>query len=175
MPNGGIRHPASDTKLVRCTSGALLDISSTIGEPSPSPTRSMPTTCGRSTCLSASPAGPRPRYGRKLRDERSYTPTTQGDLPRDDERLCLPWALRRRAQLSSPQRDRARAGAQNVSLAIATRPDYGGDCLQQDVDIEPDRPVADIVKVLGLLYLDIPVATRRHLPEASQTRRHARA
>ena len=58
-------------------------------------------------------------------------------------------------------------------LAIAPRPDHRGKRLQQDVEIEPDRPVADVIQILSLLRLDIAITARRHLPKTGEAGRNA--
>ena len=122
----------------------------------------------------------------------SYTPSAEGGLPHDDPRLALPWPLpvtvisakdrnfRPLAEIEDELKLRMSLGPAKVSparrlLAIAARPDHRGKRLQQNVEVEPDRPVADVVEILRLLRLDIAVAARRHLPKSGEARGHARA
>ena len=94
--------PAAETKLVRATRGAILDIIVDLrpGEPDiPRARRGRAdsrTTTGRSTCRSVSPTATRcsrttPR--RRYQVGEFYTPDMEGGLRYDDPRLGLEWPL----------------------------------------------------------------------------------
>ena len=94
--------PAAETKLVRCTRGAILDIIVDLRPESRNLPRAYrgraqtPRTCARFMCRSASRMDTRrcrttPIASYEMSER--YTPSAEGGLPHDDPRLGLDWPL----------------------------------------------------------------------------------
>ena len=93
--------PAAETKLVRCTRGAIVDIIVDLRPESPTYLQHVAVELDADT-MRALYVPERFAHGYQvLRDQSdasyemsaSYTPSAEGGLPHDDPRLALPWPL----------------------------------------------------------------------------------
>src|SRR4051812_31010191 len=60
------------------------------------------------------------------------------------------------------------------ALLRTSRQQHCRNGLEQDIEVEPERPVMDVEAILLLLDREVAIAAIGHLPQARQPRRYAR-